>query len=90
MRVCEGVGALQTSRMGIGIGDGAFSFEFENPVDGQGRRFGVEDEDEGKKAWQKDRIEGHRERICSRCCVERGAEGDVWCLGCLRTEDGMS
>jgi hypothetical protein len=35
-------------------------------------------------------IEGHRGRICSRCCVERGAEGDVWCLGCLRTEEGMS
>ncbi|KAI5862138.1 hypothetical protein GGS23DRAFT_572846 [Durotheca rogersii] len=26
---------------------------------------------------------GHREVICSRCCVERGLEGDVVCLGCL-------
>ncbi|KAI1277185.1 hypothetical protein F5Y07DRAFT_115804 [Xylaria sp. FL0933] len=26
---------------------------------------------------------GHREVICSRCCVERGGEGDVVCLGCL-------
>ncbi|KAI0974407.1 hypothetical protein F4678DRAFT_422541 [Xylaria arbuscula] len=27
--------------------------------------------------------EGHRGVICSRCCVERGPEGDVVCLGCL-------
>lgn len=26
---------------------------------------------------------GHRSVICSRCCVERGSEGDVVCLGCL-------
>ncbi|PHH73136.1 hypothetical protein CDD80_4020 [Ophiocordyceps camponoti-rufipedis] len=26
---------------------------------------------------------GHRAVICSRCCVERGREGDVVCLGCL-------
>ncbi|KAH9909152.1 hypothetical protein F4778DRAFT_215576 [Xylariomycetidae sp. FL2044] len=26
---------------------------------------------------------GHRDVICSRCCVERGSEGDVVCLGCL-------
>lgn len=27
--------------------------------------------------------EGHRERVCSRCCRERGVDGEVWCLGCL-------
>ncbi|KAI1177523.1 hypothetical protein F4777DRAFT_541245 [Nemania sp. FL0916] len=26
---------------------------------------------------------GHRKVICSRCCIERGSEGDVVCLGCL-------
>ncbi|KAI1107810.1 hypothetical protein F4804DRAFT_1233 [Jackrogersella minutella] len=31
---------------------------------------------------------GHREMICSRCCVERGAEGDVVCLGCLAGMEG--
>ncbi|KAL6855840.1 hypothetical protein J3F83DRAFT_753698 [Trichoderma novae-zelandiae] len=25
----------------------------------------------------------HRSMICSRCCVEKGAEGEVVCLGCL-------
>ncbi|KAI1208759.1 uncharacterized protein F4807DRAFT_461300 [Annulohypoxylon truncatum] len=31
---------------------------------------------------------GHREMICSRCCVERGPEGDVVCLGCLAGMEG--
>ncbi|KAI1397414.1 hypothetical protein F4819DRAFT_85967 [Hypoxylon fuscum] len=31
---------------------------------------------------------GHREMICSRCCVERGSEGDVVCLGCLGGMEG--
>ncbi|KAL3418638.1 hypothetical protein PVAG01_10354 [Phlyctema vagabunda] len=26
--------------------------------------------------------------VCSRCCVERGTEGEVLCLGCLRREGG--
>ncbi|KAK1984104.1 hypothetical protein LZ30DRAFT_586889 [Colletotrichum cereale] len=26
---------------------------------------------------------GHRQMVCSRCCIEKGAEGDVVCLGCL-------
>ncbi|KAK1752498.1 hypothetical protein QBC47DRAFT_59056 [Echria macrotheca] len=30
--------------------------------------------------WRKG---GHREWICSRCCVERGPDGDIVCLGCL-------
>jgi hypothetical protein len=29
---------------------------------------------------------GHRNVVCSRCCVERGADGEVRCLGCLRAE----
>ena len=26
---------------------------------------------------------GHRQMVCSRCCVERGRDGEVVCLGCL-------
>lgn len=33
--------------------------------------------------WVKDGGTGHRGRICSRCCVEEGMEGEVTCLGCL-------
>lgn len=28
----------------------------------------------------------HRRMVCSRCCVEKGCEGEVWCLGCVRSE----
>lgn len=28
----------------------------------------------------------HRRIVCSKCCVERGADGEVVCLGCLRAE----
>ncbi|KAI2629684.1 hypothetical protein GGR54DRAFT_274505 [Hypoxylon sp. NC1633] len=31
---------------------------------------------------------GHRGMVCSRCCVERGSEGDVVCLGCLAGMEG--
>ncbi|KAI1768279.1 hypothetical protein GGR53DRAFT_462533 [Hypoxylon sp. FL1150] len=31
---------------------------------------------------------GHRDVICSRCCVERGRDGDVVCLGCLAWLEG--
>ncbi|KAL5614394.1 uncharacterized protein BROUX77_000231 [Berkeleyomyces rouxiae] len=29
------------------------------------------------------RGQAHCEMVCSRCCVERGLDGDVMCLGCL-------
>jgi len=31
---------------------------------------------------------GHRQRVCSRCCVERGEDGEVACLGCLPFVEG--
>jgi len=47
---------------------------------------------EFEERWEKEKLgmgeeePQHRGRICSRCCVERGTEGEVWCLGCLRAE----
>ena len=29
----------------------------------------------------------HRSKVCSRCCVEKGKEGEVRCLGCLTAEE---
>ncbi|PVH88098.1 hypothetical protein DL98DRAFT_648979 [Cadophora sp. DSE1049] len=29
----------------------------------------------------------HRDQICSACCLERGADGVIWCLGCLKAEE---
>lgn len=31
---------------------------------------------------------GHRQMVCSRCCVEKGSDGDVVCLGCLPFVEG--
>ncbi|KAL2263044.1 hypothetical protein VTK26DRAFT_8499 [Humicola hyalothermophila] len=31
---------------------------------------------------------GHRQVVCSRCCVEKGSDGDVVCLGCLPFVEG--
>lgn len=31
---------------------------------------------------------GHRRMICSRCCMERGQDGEVVCLGCLPFVEG--
>jgi hypothetical protein len=98
MRACERVAGLESKWMGSLAGDGAFSFELDSPVEVgkqgwqicSGRSGEEGTEHLGRGVWHKGRIEGHRGRICSRCCVERGAEGDIWCLGCLRTEEGVS
>ncbi|KAI1862166.1 uncharacterized protein JN550_010469 [Neoarthrinium moseri] len=39
----------------------------------------------GTSGWN---AKGHCSVICSRCCVERGSEGDVVCLGCLAGIEG--
>ncbi|KAK4230611.1 hypothetical protein QBC38DRAFT_356395 [Podospora fimiseda] len=40
----------------------------------------------GTAGWE--RGGGHRQMVCSRCCIERGTEGDVVCLGCLPFVEG--
>jgi hypothetical protein len=42
----------------------------------------------GLGPWEKGVVESHRRMVCSRCCVEKGTEGEVWCLGCLRMGEG--
>lgn len=49
--------------------------------EGRERREGTEAND----GWASG---GHRKKICSRCCVERGPDGDVVCLGCLPFVEG--
>jgi len=55
---------------------------------------GAAHEQEGERERGGWRVEGrgesgHKDMVCSRCCVERGADGEVRCLGCLRGEEGM-
>ena len=44
------------------------------------------DQDGVGKGWH---ARGHRAVVCSRCCVERGPQADVVCLGCLSSEEGV-
>lgn len=41
---------------------------------------------EHEHGWE--RGGGHRQMVCSRCCVEKGQDGDVVCLGCLPFVEG--
>lgn len=40
--------------------------------------------DDQSKGWDS---RGHQSVVCSRCCVEKGEEGEVVCLGCLSGMD---
>lgn len=53
-----------------------------------GADVGLEKKVLGGGTWEMERRKEHRGKVCSRCCVERGPEGEVWCLGCLRAVDG--
>ncbi|KAL2158082.1 hypothetical protein VTH06DRAFT_4892 [Thermothelomyces fergusii] len=63
----------------------------------------ADDEDQQQQQQQHGRGEGrtlqaqeqgwttgskHRQMVCSRCCVERGEDGEVVCLGCLPFVEG--
>jgi hypothetical protein len=57
--------------------------EIENQVTAEHR----EPKPRPKDSWA-GRGSGHRQMVCSRCCVERGADGDIVCLGCLPFVEG--
>ena len=46
---------------------------------------GAEDPKDGSKGWA---TGGHRGMVCSRCCIEKGVDGDIICLGCLARMEG--
>lgn len=51
-----------------------------NHLDGQDAEAGENTTDKNTSGWA---ACGHRSVVCSRCCIERGVEGEVVCLGCL-------
>ncbi|KAH6619207.1 hypothetical protein B0J18DRAFT_237665 [Chaetomium sp. MPI-SDFR-AT-0129] len=53
------------------------------------------DDESGQDQQHPQRVEegwtrggGHRRVVCSRCCVERGQDGEVVCLGCFPFAEG--
>ncbi|ROT37415.1 hypothetical protein SODALDRAFT_196160 [Sodiomyces alkalinus F11] len=66
----------------------------DDPPEGQEKERGGQDDGGGEKQAHKMNGQGqektnwwasgeHRQVICSRCCIERGKEGDIACFGCL-------
>lgn len=85
IRACPGM-ALEMACITEGDYDAlALSFHAEEQHMDFGSRATIDDISSMDMAWEKRRMPGHRRRICSRCCVEKGEDGEVWCLGCLRT-----
>lgn len=56
--------------------DGAFVEEERNGSEARTNRGGT---------WSRGQERGHWGRICSQCCIEKGPQGEVVCLGCLET-----
>lgn len=52
--------------------------------EGDERMFGMEG------PWSMDDRKSHRAKVCSQCCVERGKEGEIYCLGCLGAEEPLT
>jgi hypothetical protein len=61
--------------------------EFSGRTDRMDTVYDIDDGFSAKTAWKEGRTTGHRRMVCSRCCVEKGTEGEVCCLGCLRAGD---
>lgn len=73
-----------------GYGSASFHMQDADVVevarDGEEVRIGSEGkEKEAADGWARG---GHRPMVCSRCCVEKGKDGDVVCLGCLPFVEG--
>jgi hypothetical protein len=90
IRECAGLGVMlnvEVEGMGIEVESGQFSVEFEVEK-GQDERGRLEsDLGGGTKRQKEGMVRKHKRMVCSRCCVERGTEGEVWCLGCLMAEE---
>jgi hypothetical protein len=82
IRQCDGLGMWSDKRKLYEdmYGDGGH----EKLLEG---KQGEKDSKARKEKWKVDDMMAHKEKVCSRCCVERGADGDVWCMGCLRSEE---
>lgn len=66
------------NQMGMGTGGEVRRIEDE--------KRGIENEENEKESWMEKGTQ-HRGTVCSKCCVEKGTEGEVLCLACLRVEE---
>ncbi|KAF4626420.1 hypothetical protein G7Y89_g11740 [Cudoniella acicularis] len=89
IRECLGstVAVEKDTEMGNGFDGLAFDFQ-EDSERKQVVKTGHDTDQHSQpgKIWDTDTTVGHKGMVCSRCCVERGPGGEVYCLGCVRAE----
>lgn len=83
--LCEQEVLSRSFHMGDADEDTAAQFEHSSVQGNNASQDGYDEEDLRRKGWD---AGGHRGMVCSRCCIERGAEGDIVCLGCLPRLEG--
>jgi hypothetical protein len=88
IRECEGLGLLESSRLSdvasqkMGV-DGVYFSVVDGMEDMDNMTEGHDNQVNTGEPWESGRVPVHKSMICSRCCEERGTEGEIWCLGCL-------
>jgi hypothetical protein len=63
----------------------SFTMQDVEPGEGSGQPVKHDTDNDRSLGWLGS---GHCSMVCSRCCVERGSQGDVVCLGCLAGMEG--
>lgn len=88
IRGCLGMGDYSLGQPDLMAVERKWTADIKYEKRGIARELVGECKEDGQVRWdtKTGNVKGHRGRICSRCCVERGTEGEVWCLGCLRAE----
>lgn len=66
-----------------GVGNASFEMRDVGEQEWQKQKRSRDLEAGGDAAWHG---KGQVRRVCSKCCVERGSEGEVWCLRCLKSD----
>lgn len=83
--LCEQEVLSRSFHMDDADDDAAARFEHSSVQGNNNSQDGHDDEELRRKGWD---AGGHRGVVCSRCCIERGSEGDIVCLGCLPRLEG--
>lgn len=61
------------------------SFHMHDVDDEQQHNTNMKERQQMNQGWN---AIGHQAVVCSRCCIERGTEGEVTCLGCFSKMEG--
>lgn len=83
--LCEQEVLSRSFHMDDADDDAAAMYEHSSVQGHNASQDGNDEEELRREGWD---AGGHRGVVCSRCCIERGSEGDIVCLGCLPRMEG--